>query len=596
MHVMSSSSGASLFTRILAIVGGLTLLAAIGAAIVALFWFRTEAVPDNTIVEIDLERQVVEHVPGDPTAQAVLGRDLTLMEIVDAIEKAKTDDQVSGLFVRVGNETLGPGTVEELRAAVKSFREAGKPAVLFSETFGEVSPGRTSYYLATAFDEIYMQPSGDLGLVGFSTQSFFLQNALEEWGIEPEYDHRHEYKSAKYLFTEEDYTDPHREADRRVMESTHEEMVQGIADGRDLTVEEVEALIEAGPYYGQEAVEAGLVDDLRYRDEVFAQMREDLGDDAEFLYLSKYRERAGSAFNDGDDVALIYGTGMVVRGESGFSPLTMGASMGAETVTRAFRTAVEDEVEAIIFRIDSPGGSYVASDAIWREVRRARDAGIPVIATMGDVAGSGGYFVAMGADQIVAQPSTVTGSIGVVGGKFLTDEFWDDLGINWSEMSTTESATMWSSREGYTDHTSERFQAWLDRVYDDFTAKAAEGRGMSQEELDEVARGRIWSGRDAHERGLVDELGGFHAALDLAREAAGLEEDAPINLRTYPAEKSFIEQLMDEGLESGERAATVRTVYDATEPLHPMLRTLHHMSMSPGERALHMPGHRAWTE
>ena len=594
---MSDSSGASFFTRLLAIIGGLTILAAIGAALIAaFFWFRAEAVPDNTIVEIDLERQVVEYVPDDPAAQAVLARDLTLVEIVDAIEKARTDDQVSGLFVRVGNETVGPGTAEELRAAVESFREAGKPAVLFSETFGEVGPGRTSYHLATAFDEIYMQPSGDLGLVGLSTQSFFLQNALEAWGIEAEYDHRHEYKSAKYLFTEGDYTDPHREADARVMESTYDEIVQGIADGRGLAVEEVEALIEAGPYYGQEAVDAGLVDDLRYRDEVFAQMREDLGEDAELLYLSQYRERAGSAFDDGDEVALIYGTGQVMRGESGFNPLMMGASMGAETVTRAFRTAVDDEVAAIIFRIDSPGGSYVASDAIWREVQRARDADIPVVATMGDVAGSGGYFVAMGADQIVAQPSTVTGSIGVVGGKFLTDEFWDELGINWSELTTTESATMWSSREGFTDHTGERFQTWLDRVYDDFTAKAAEGRDMSQDELDELARGRIWSGRDAQELDLIDELGGFHTAIDLARDAAGIDEDEPINLRQYPAERSFIEQLMDEGLQSSERTATARTVYDATEPLHPMLRTLHQMSLSPGERALHMPGHRAWTE
>ena len=592
-----SSKVRSLVTRILAIIGALTLLVVCISAIVALFWLRPEGVSDNTIVEVDLERQIVEYVPSDPGAQAVLGSELTLLEIVDAIEKAKTDDQVSGLFVRVGNETLGTATAEELRAAVKSFREADKPAVLFSETFGEVSPGRTSYYLATAFDKIYMQPSGDLGLVGLSTGSFFMQNALEEWGIEPAYDHRHEYKSAMYLFTEEDYTESHREADARVMESTYDTMVQGIAEGRNLSVEEVETLIEEGPYYGQEAVDAGLVDDLYYRDEVFAQMREDLGDDAELLYLRKFQERAGSAFDDGDDVALIYGTGQVVRGESGFSPLTMGTSMGAETVTRAFRTAVDDEVEAIIFRIDSPGGSYVASDAIWREVQRARNSDIPVIATMGDVAGSGGYFVAMGADQIVAQPSTVTGSIGVVGGKFLTDDFWDELGINWRELTTTESATMWSSREDYTDHTGERFEAWLDRVYDDFTAKAADGRSMSQDELDKAARGRIWSGRDARELGLVDKLGGFHTAIELARNAAGMDEDAPVNLQLYPAKKSFFEQLIDEGLESSERTATVRAVYNATEPIHPMLRTLHQMNLSPGARALHMPAHRStWSQ
>ncbi len=580
----------SLFTRIFAVIGGITVALLVLGIIVAIFWFRPEGVPSNTILEVDLERQIAEYVPDDPIAQAMMGSELTMFETVDAITKAASDDNVTGLFVRVGNQTLGFGQAEELRDAVMHFRESGKPAVLFSETFGEVQAGHTSYYLATAFDEVFMQPSGDLGLAGLTTQAFFLQNILQEWGVEPQYEHRYEYKTAKYLFTEEDYTEPHREADSRVMESMKAELVQAIADSRGMDVAEVEELLERGPFFAREVLEVGLVDDLKYRDEVFAHMRSQLGDDAELLFVGHYRERAGTAFDSGPDVALIYGAGAVVRGTSG-AELLFGTSMGSETVTAAFRAAVEDEVEAIIFRIDSPGGSYVASDAIWREVRRAQEAGIPVIATMGNVAGSGGYFVAMGAEHIIAQPSTITGSIGVVYGKFLTEEFWNELGINWREIASSESATMWSSLEAYNEHTEERLNSWLDHVYDDFTAKAAEGRGMTQEEIHEVARGRIWSGRDALEIGLIDDVGGFLTAIDRVRTILELEDDAIINIKQYPPKKTLIEQLMDRGPNSSERAAMVQTFQTTVEPLQPLLQTLHYINMNPADRALMMPGY-----
>jgi len=406
----------------------------------------------------------------------------------------------------------------------------------------------------------------------------------------PQYEHRHEYKTAKYIFTEDDYTDAHREADARVMESMKSELVQAIAHSRGLDVSEVEELLERGPFFAREVLNVGLVDDLKYRDEVLAHMRSELGDDAELLFVGQYRERAGTAFDSGPDVALIHGAGAVMRGESGAEVL-FGTSMGSETVTAAFRAAVDDEVEAIIFRIDSPGGSYVASDAIWREVRRAQDAGIPVIATMGNVAGSGGYFVAMGAEHIIAQPSTITGSIGVVYGKFVTDEFWNELGINWREIATSENATMWSSLTPYNEHTEERLNSWLDHVYDDFTAKAAEGRGMTQEEIHEVARGRIWSGRDALELGLIDEVGGFLTAINRVRTLLELDEDASINIKQYPPKKTLIEQLMDSGPSSSERAATVQAFKTTVAPLQPLLQTLHYIHMNPADRALMMPGY-----
>jgi protease IV len=492
-------------------------------------------------------------------------------------------------LVRGGSEVLGFGAAEELREAVRAFRASGKPAVFFAESFGEFSPGRSSYYLATAFDSISMQPSGDVGLVGLSSASPFLKQTLDSLGIEPLLENRHEYKTIKNIFTEERYTESHRQADERVIKSISQSMLEAIAEARGLSIQEVETLVEEGPYLGREAAERGLVDELRYRDEVFAQVREKVGEEAEFLFLRAYYERAGSAFREGEPVALIYGVGPVLRGESDFSPAMMTSTLGSETVTAALRAAVDDEVKAILFRIDSPGGSYVASDAIWREIGRARKAGIPVIATLGNVAASGGYFVAMGADKIVAQPSTVTGSIGVVGGKFLTRAFWDKLGVSWGELYTAESATLWSNLQEYTPHTEARFQAWLDHVYDDFTAKVAEGRGLSREDVYKVARGRIWTGRDALQIKLVDTLGGFSTALALAREAAGLPVDARVKLVPYPAPRTFLERFRSRGRENSERTALVAVYREIIGWLQPALRVLRQLGVGDKPQVLSLP-------
>jgi protease-4 len=559
---------------LLALIGALVIAGLIIAAGVAAITMTSKGgVSKTTVLEIDFEQLIVEHVREEPFSKLLYGKQLTTRDVVDALAKASEDERVVGLVARVGTGPMGMAQIQEIRDAVIRFRESGKTAVAFAETFGEVGPGNGAYYLATAFDEVYLQPSGDIGLTGLMYESPFISGTLEKLGLKPRMDHRHEYKNAMNLYTETEFTEAHREAMQTLVDSQFGQMVRGIAEGRELGDDDVRALIDRGPYLGQEAVDAGLVDELLYRDQVYDLMRQKAGDRAGFLFLSKYLSRAGRPNTRGETVALIYGVGAVTRGTSEFDPLFGEGTMGSDTVTAAFREAIrDDDVTAIVFRVDSPGGSYVASDAIWRETVRARDAGKPVIVTMGNVAGSGGYFVSMSADKIIAQPGTITASIGVLGGKLLTSGLWEKLGLSWDEVHTSTNSTMWTGTRDYSDSEWERFQAWLDRVYDDFTSKVAAGREMETEAVLEIAKGRIWTGEDALRIGLVDELGGFDEAYRAAREAVGLEPDDDIRVRVYPRPKTAFEILFDEGGESSEPSAQVAVALRLLEIARPAAR------------------------
>jgi protease-4 len=485
---------------------------------------------------------------------------------------------VAGLVARLGAAPMGLAKVQEIRDAVRNFRAHKKFAIAFAETFGEVGPGNGAYYLACAFDQIWLQPAGDINLTGLYMESTFYRGGLEKLGVVPRMDHRYEYKNAMNVFTEKKYTAAHREAVEKVMNSWFSQIVRGISQSRGIPEDQVRALVDRGPFLGQEAVDAKLVDGLAYRDEVYSRVKKRAGEGARLLYLGKYLERAGRPHQSGQTIALIYGAGGVQRGKSSFDPVFGSSTMGSDTVTAAFRAAIENpSVKAILFRVDSPGGSYVASDAIWRETVRARKAGKPVIVSMGDVAGSGGYFVAMAADKIVAQPGTITGSIGVLGGKMITSGAWDKLGISFDEAHAGKNATMWSSTSDYTPAEWARFQAWLDRVYSDFTSKVADGRRLPKARVLEIAKGRIWSGEDAKPLGLVDELGGFPTALALAKSAAHIPASDDVRLELFPKKKttfeSFMERFSGETPDSSERAL-VRTL-ELIQPLARQLRAVY---------------------
>jgi protease-4 len=372
------------------------------------------------------------------------------------------------------------------------------------------------------------------------------------------------------------------------MDSQFSQIVRGIADRRGKTDDEIRALFDRGPFLGQEAVDAGLVDRLGYEDEVYAKLREEHGEDIDLLYADQYLERAGRPHRKGTTIALVHGTGGVTRGRGGYSPIDGSVTMGSESVVEALRTAIDDRtVKAIVFRVDSPGGSYVASDTIWRETRRAREAGKPVIVSMGNVAGSGGYFVAMHADKIVAQPGTITGSIGVLGGKLWTSGMWDKVGLSWDEVHTSRNSTMFTGTVPYDEVGWAKFQAFLDRVYADFTSKVADGRKLPIDTVREIAKGRIWTGEDAKRLGLVDEVGGVDTAIGLARAALGLDPDDPIRIRRIPAKKTTFEALF--GQKPDHRRAAVDALVRAVRAIQPHARLVAEILDPPGADVLAMP-------
>ena len=413
----------------LATVGAVAVLTGLCALVYS--WKGRGNIPGKTILEVDFEQGVTEAIPNDPVARLLLGKKPIVRDIVEALERAGTDKRVAGLVARVGEGEMSLAQVQEIRDAVIAFRATGKFALAFAETFGEFSRGNRAYCLATAFDQVYMQPSGDLGLNGLIAERFFLRGSLDKLGLTPRLDHRYEYKNAMNILTERKFTDAHREATTKVMESQFGQIVRAIAGARKMSEDDVRAAIDRGPYLGPEALDAKLVDALAYRDEVYEKAKDRAGKKAKFLALGKYLERAGRPHEKGAVIALIYAVGEIKRGKSGFDPVFQSVTLGADDLSAALRAATQDkEVKAILLRVDSPGGSYVASDTIWRAVSRARQAGKPVVVSMGAVAGSGGYFISMPADKIVAQPATLTASIGVVSGKFLTTNFWDKLGIS----------------------------------------------------------------------------------------------------------------------------------------------------------------------
>ena len=560
--------------RFLAILGALWL---IGLVIMMVAIIGSKGtVPSKTILEANLEQSFLENAPDTPTAKLMLKERFTLRDVVDAIDRGANDDRVVGMVAKIGAAPMGMAQVQEIREAVQRFRAHKKFAVAYSETFGEFGPGNGSYYLATAFDQIYLQPSGDVGLTGIILESPFIKGTLSKLGVTFHGGQRYEYKNAFNFFTETKYTPAHKEAMTAILNSWFSQMKDGICQARQIAPDKFQALVDAGPYLGKEAVTAKLVDGVAYRDEVYSKVKSKAGDGAELLYLEKYLDRAGRPHERGKTVALVFGVGSVTRGKSDYDPVQGSQNMGSDTVASAIRAAVADkDVKAILFRVDSPGGSYVASDTIWREVVKARQAGKPVIVSMGDLAGSGGYFVAMAADKIVAQPGTITASIGVLGGKMLTSGLWDKVGLSWDEVHQGASATMFTGTHDYTPAEWARFQAWLDRVYVDFTGKVADGRKLPKEKVLEIAKGRIWSGQDAKNLGLVDELGGYDTALKLAKKAAGIPESDEVKVVVYPRPKTLFEALVQRrGADNSDKEAVAQTLARILQDVQPVAREL----------------------
>ncbi len=554
---------------------------------------QTAEVPENAVLTMDFSSGIVETLPDNPLAKASLGQAVVIRDTVDALAAAARDDRIKGLVAKVGRGQLGIAKIQEVRDAILTFRESGKFTYAFAESFGEGGDGTRHYYLASAFEQVYMQPSGDLDLTGLMIQSPFLREALDEIGVTPQLAQREAFKGAMNTFTDEALPEPQRENLKQLVDSLLGQIARGIAEGRELSPARARALIDRGPYMSDAALEAGLVDSLEYWDQVNDRITAVAGADANFINLGTYNRAREADLPVGPGIALIYGVGPVQLAESENDPTFGQVVMGSDTVARALSEAIDDEeIEAILFRVDSPGGSYVASDTIWREMQRARDLGKPVIVSMGGLAASGGYFVSAPAHKIVAQPGTVTGSIGVVAGKMVLQDLWKKIGVSWDGVQAGQNAGIWSPNRPFTEAEWARLNSRLDATYLDFTRKVADGRGMEMTAVLEVAQGKVWSGEDAQNVGLVDELGGLTRAIALAGEAVGADP-ADLQLRDFPERRdpwsALVEDTLGDALGGVGLDALVRAAGRISRALEPFAALDERLRSDPRSQNLRAP-------
>lgn len=525
------------------------LVSAAGVTLMFVAVGREPQVTNNSTLVLRLNSDLHE-VPTDGVVQQLLeGTEPSgLRAVLENLRKAKADDRVGAVLVLPTGLQGGLwAKVQEVHDAILDFRESGKPAIGFMEYGGE-----REYYIASACSQVYLMPTATLDLTGLASYEVFLRGTLDKLGVYADILHIGEYKTAYNAFTEADYTPSHREMSESLVGDLFDQLVQTIAERRGKSADEVRALIDQGPLSSAQALEAGLVDGVAYADEIDDKV-ELPGGSLRRLEASDYLRTSAASLGlgGGPKIAVIYATGIIMSGEGGFDPLS-GAVLGSDTFNRYIRDARGDtSIRAIVVRIDSPGGSAVASDAIWRELVLTRDEkqDRPLVVSMSDLAASGGYWIATAAPDIVAQPGTLTGSIGVITGKFVTGGFYEKLGANIESVSRGRNAEIASPARPFTDTERERVATLMRETYDHFVAKTAESREMTPENVDAIARGRVWTGRQAHEIGLVDELGGLDRALAIAKERAGIGADDDVQIVVYPPRVGLLD-LVRRGLRS----------------------------------------------
>lgn len=574
-------------------IGMLTVLAilAIGGAA----WWAVAhkpGLPGTIVLRADLDRGLAEGAGEEGISDIVFGgKKPTLRDFLDTLDRAGSDPRVKGIYVSLGSDNLALAACQEVRDAIHAFRAKGKFAIAFATSFGEFGPGTRPYYLATAFDEIWLQPLGSVGLIGLHAGTPFIRTALDKLGVEPSFAHREQYKTATNFLTETRMTGPEREQINDLLGSDSGQIVRGIASERHLTESAVSALIDRGPLLADEAKISGLVDRVGYGDEAVARAAQRAGTGAKLVSLARYLDVAERPHRDGPKIAVIYASGLITQGSGAASPLSGASGITARQLGRAFRDAARDkEVRAILFRIDSPGGSAVASETIWREVARAKARGKPVIVSMGDVAGSGGYYIAAPADKIVAEPATLTGSIGVLAGKIVIAGLLNKIGVSADAVQRGANAAMFSEFEDFSPAAVQRLDAFLDDTYAGFKQRVAAGRHLSADQVEAVAKGRVWTGETASKNGLVDALGGYETALGLALQAAKLPADKPFHVVVFPRRKPLIERLYDRLADRDEDSDEADPIGTSGRAAADLLRLVGNAAaMLGGPGVLHMP-------
>ncbi len=556
---MAMSRSRKTLIIVTSIVVGLVLVALIGLALlVAAVRGSAPDVAKNSVLSLRVSGTLPDYVPKDPLRRFLGGSEQSLSDLILQFKKAKVDDRIKVIVLDINMSAVGWGKAEEIREAIADFRSSGKPVYAYMEL-----GMNKEYYIASACDKIYVAPPGQLFINGLAADVMFFRGSLDKLGIYPDMFQIGKYKSAGDMVTQKEMTDAHREYINSLLDDLFNRYVDTIAKDRHKSADEVRALIDNAPYSAAKAKEAGLIDNVAYRDQLDKELKTQLGyketDNLKVVKGSTYSEIEPESLglDEGEKIAVIYATGDIGSGQSDNSP-TGGQSIGSDTLAKALNDARDDKtIKAIVIRVDSPGGSGLASDIIWNAVVSAKEKK-PVVISMGDVAASGGYYIAAGANKIVAQPSTITGSIGVVAGKPVIRGFYDWLGISNEYVLRGKNAGMFRATEKFSPDERAKFEEWIKTTYyEDFVPKVAKGRNKDAGYIDSIAQGRVWTGSQGKERGLVDEFGGLDRAVEVAKELANIPKDKGVHRVILPYPRTILQELMATGdeMRSGDMKA-----------------------------------------
>jgi protease IV len=525
---------------------GVGVITVVGAIFATWFFYnlipQPDPVPKQGVLLLDFQGTVVENLTDDPFAIGI-SNVLSLRAIIETLDYASKDDRIKGLVVKTNDINTSIAHTEEIREAVKRFKNSGKFAYFYADTFGDLDEASNNYLLASIFEEIWIQPSGLVGLTGYSREYSFYKDAMSMLGVEAQFEQRREYKTAPNQYLHDDFTATEKEAETALMKSHYDILVNHIAKDRGIELNVLEKLIDDAPISPDVAKQHNLITNTGYwddmRDYVEAQSETN-----QWIELPHYASRISPKYDSKQKIALIYTDGEITRGESAGFDFMPGDSFGGESIAEGIRDAVDnDDVVAIVLRVNCPGGSYPASDMIWHEVNNAKESGKPVIASIANWAASGGYFLLMSANRILASPSSQTGSIGVFAGKFVFKDLSDKLRVNWRTIKAGSHADMWSNYSKFSDSARKTLNRRMDFVYDDFVTKAAESRDIPRDKMEPLSRGRVYPAEEALKIGLIDQLGGYYDALRAAKKAAGIPEDRELEIVLYPRPKNFVDRI-----------------------------------------------------
>lgn len=536
-------------SKVLIALAGVLLVVVLIGVIAVFYAVRTMGRPDvsdNSVLVLNVTGDLPDYVPEEPLAKAIgIKQKLSFTSLLTQLRKAKADKRIGAVLLDINFPDIGWGKSLELRDAVADFKTSGKPVYAYME----MGTNR-EYYIATAADKIFLPPSGDIYINGFAAEAMFYKGSLDKLGIEADVIQiGPKYKNAPDRYTRKEMSDGQREVINAVLDEYFDRYTSAVAESRKRSVEDVMSAIDGAPYNANQAKSLGLIDDALYREQVEDLLKETLGykkdDKLRTVSGGAYREIPSDSLglNNGEKVAVVFASGAITSGRSSNGPVS-GEMIGSDTLVEAINDAAKDKsIKAIVLRVDSPGGSALASDLIWHAIENAKEKK-PVVVSMSDVAASGGYYIACNANKIVAEPTTITGSIGVFMGKPVVKGFYDWLGVTNEYVMRGKNAGIFRETEKWTPEERAKMVEQTNSIYyDNFVPKVAKGRNKDAEAVNTLGQGRVWTGTQAKTNGLIDEFGGLEKAISIAKELAELPADKDVRRVVLPEPRPFLETI-----------------------------------------------------